>query len=34
MYYNNTEFIITVLPQNYYTDTTIVCNKLGEESVG
>ena len=25
---------IYVSPQNYYTDTTFVCNKLGEESVG
>ena len=25
---------LETLPQNYYTDTTFVCNKLGEESVG
>ena len=25
---------LEILPQNYYTDTTFVCNKLGEESVG
>jgi hypothetical protein len=25
---------LETLPINYYTDTTFVCNKLGEESVG
>jgi len=25
---------LETLPQNYYTDTTFVCNKLGEKSVG